>query len=168
MALTLTACGISLSAEQDGTEIFEGLTVEGDFSAGGTLNLTLHYAQPYPVDVDVECVLVEVDPVSTATPEPTTSASGTPAKEPTPTPVVIRRVKSEPANKVLDILKEELPANPQDLPPAEATPVRGTIEKSFTAPERPGRYRVKCLTPDDDNNQISKSITITSATTPRR
>jgi hypothetical protein len=167
LAIMLTACGISLDAGEDGSEIFEGLTVEGDFSAGGTLTLILDYAQPYPVDVDVECILLEVDPESTATPEVTPTATSTPVEGVTPMPVAIPRIRPTPAKKVLDILAEELAANPQDVPPAEATPVRGTIEESFTAPERPGRYKVKCLTPDDDNNSISKSITITAASAPR-
>jgi hypothetical protein len=166
LVLTLTACGISLGAGEDGTEIFEGLTVEGDFTAGGRLNLTLEYAQPYRVGVDVECILIELDAESTATPEVTPTATTTPAAEMTPTQVPIPRARPTPANKVLTILAEELPGNPQEVPPAEATPVYGTIEASFSAPERPGRYIVKCLTPADDNNAIRTTITITAALTP--
>lgn len=166
LVLTLAACGVSLGAGDDGTEIFEGLAVEGDFSAGGRLNLTLDYAQPYPVEVEVECILLEVDPESTATPEVTPTPTGTPAAEPAPTQVPIPRARPTPAHKVLTILAEELPANPQEVPPAEATPVYGTIEAGFVAPDRPGRYVVKCLTPDDDNNAIRTSITITAELTP--
>ncbi len=166
LVFTLTACGVSLGAGEDGTEIFEGLTVEGHFNAGGRLRLTLDYAQPYPVEVEVECILLEVNPESTATPEVTPTPTSTPAAERTPTQAPIPRPRPTPANKVLTILREGLPANPQEAPPAEATPVYGTIEADFSAPDRPGPYTVKCLTPDDDNNAISTDITITAAVTP--
>lgn len=42
----------------------------------------------------------------------------------------------------------------------------GTIEVDFSAPDRPGRYIVKCLTPDDDNNAIRTNITVTAPLTP--
>jgi hypothetical protein len=166
LLLTVTACGISLGTTEDETETFKGLTVEGDFREGHVLKLVLQYAQPYPVEVAVECVLLEVDPESTATPEVTPTATNTPAKDATPTPVVIPGTRPAPKNKVMDILAQELPANPQDVEPAEATPVLGTIQKEFLAPRRPGRYIVRCLTPEDDNNAISKSITIAPASTP--
>lgn len=160
LALVLTACGISLGAGQDDTETFKRLTVDGDFRVGGSLLLALEYAQQYPVAVDVACDLLEVNPEKTATPE------GTPGPTDTPTPVVIPRAKPTPANKVLDILVETLPANSGGGPVGEATPVSGVIERAFAAPERPGRYVVMCFTPNDDNNAIFKSVTIAPASTP--
>lgn len=160
LALIVTACGISLGTGEDETEIFKRLTVEGDARPGGFLLLTLEYAQQYPVAVGVECVLLEVNPERTATPE------STPGAATTPTPVVISGAIPTPKDKVLDILVETLPANSEGGPVGEATPVSGTIERRFSVPERPGRYDVECFTPKDDNNAISKRITVASASTP--
>lgn len=164
----LIACGISLGAGEDETDIFKQLGVEGDFSPGGALELTLEYAQQYPVAVDVECDLLAVDPEATATPQWTPVATSTPADGVTPTQVPIPKARPTPKHKVLEILVETLPAvgTPETWSPSETTPVPGTITGGFSVPARPGRYVVKCFTPDDDNNSISKDITIAPASAP--
>ncbi len=148
----LTACGLSLHSGSSTTELFKSLTVGGDFRVGGKLSLTLRYAQPYPVTVDVACELRIAHVVGTPTPAPT---PGTPPLVHIPAPV------PTPASKVLDILAATLPINPNGGPANEVTPVLGTSERSFDAPQRPGNYLVKCYTPRDTNNAITKHITIT-------
>ena len=165
-AVAFAACGISIGADEEGTELFKDLTVEGRFQPGGELAMTLEYAQPYSVDVEIECVLIAKDPESTATPNATARPTNTPDKDAAPTAVSIPRVRPTPKNKVLTILEDEVPRNPQEVPPSEATPVVGTIVEAFLAPARPGRYVVLCLTPDDDNNAISETITISPGSTP--
>ena len=157
MLALLTACGITLSSGEDETELFKELTVEGEFRVGGTLSLTLSYAQPYPVTVDVACELLLVGFKGTPTPKPTPG---------TPPPAPIPNLEPTPVNKVLDILSQQLPNNAEGGPVDEATPLLGTVEHSFGAPERPGRYTVRCYTPRDENNAISKRITIAPAETP--
>ena len=157
MLALLTACGITLSSGEDETELFKELTVDGEFRVGGTLSLTLSYAQQYPVAVDVACELLLVGFKGTPTPKPTPG---------TPPPAPIPNLEPTPVNKVLDILAQALPQNEQGGPFGEATPVLGTIERSFAAPALAGRYTVRCITPRDENNAISKRITIAPAETP--
>ena len=156
LALVVTACGISLSAGEEETEIFRELTVEGDFRLGGALTLALEYEQPYPVNVAIKCDLLALDRAGTPTPEPTEG----PEVEGTPTAAAIPRVRPTPANKVQDILEETLGPNPEGGPVGEATPVVDTLTRSFTAPDRPGRYLVRCFTPADQNNAVVEEITI--------
>jgi hypothetical protein len=158
-ALVLAACGISLSAEEDGTEIFRHLTVEGDFRPAAALSLTLEYSRQYEVAVDVECYLRDLD-TSTPTPVSTATTIPVPGMTPAPGQVSIFRPRPTPGNRVLLILSESLPPNPEGGPVGEATPVPGTITRRFFVPERPGRYSVRCFTPADDNNSISENITI--------
>jgi hypothetical protein len=155
MALPLlTACGVSVGSEDETTELFKRLTVAGDFHAGGILTMTLEYEQPYPVTVDVTCELLFRDFLGEPTPVPT------PGPAPTePIPII----EPTPANRVLDILAEALPRNANGGPVDEATPISGTIERDFPAPEVPGRYTVRCLTPRDRDNRISQRITIEPA-----
>jgi hypothetical protein len=150
----LAGCGISVGSEEQETELFKRLTVEGDFHAGGTLKLTLEYEQPYPVTVDIACELLFRDFKGTPTPQPSPGPSPTASiPDPDPTPV----------SKVLDILAQALPLNENGGPVDEATPVAGAIEREFTAPDVPGRYTVRCLTPRDRNNAIAERITIEPA-----
>jgi len=154
LALALTGCGIRVGSEEQGTELFKRLTVEGDFHAGGALKLTLEYEQPYPVTVDVACELLFRDFKGTPTPLPS----------PGPAPTVpIPNPEPAPVNKVLDILAQALPRNENGGPVGEATPIAGTIEREFAAPAVPGRYSVRCLTPRDRNNAIVERITIEPA-----
>lgn len=140
LALVLIGCGITLGADEDESEIFSELTIEGDFTAGGLLTLTLEYEQPYPVDVAIVCDLLAA--------EERTQAIATPAEGETD------------ADRVLRILSESLPANPVGGPVGEATPEAGTVQWSFFLPELPGRYRIACFTPADDRNQIGQRITV--------
>ncbi len=156
LVLILTACGISLGAGEEETEVFRNLTVEGDFRLGGSLRLILEFAQPYPVPVDIRCDLLALDREPTPTPETAAAPEG----ERTPTPVTIPRVRPTPANKVLEILEDRLPPNPEGGPYGEATPVVDIITSSFTGPDRPGRYFVRCFTPADQNNAVFDEITI--------
>ena len=132
LTLLLAGCGISWSAGPEQSEIFQRLSVEGDFTAGGSLTLTLHYTQPYPVFIILQCDLLGDD----------------------------RKTSAE------NLLLKVLPANPKAGPAGEVTPVSGTIEHRFSAPERPGRYVVTCLTPQDDSNSIQRGVTIAPAPTP--
>ena len=153
------ACGITLGAGEEETEIFKQLSVEGDFRLGGALMLTLEYEQPYPIRVPVVCDVITEGPAPTATLEPGGAT-------PTPTAIVIPMPRSTPTRRVIEILTDALPSNEDDVPPAEATPVVGTIERSFTGPDRAGDYIVRCFTPDDENNSIQQPITIVPVLAP--
>jgi hypothetical protein len=103
------------------------------------------------VTVDVTCELLYRDFHGTPTPQPTPGPAPTlPLPNFAPTPV----------NKVLDILSQALPQNAHGGPVGEATPTSGTITREFQAPDVPGRYTVRCVTPRDRNNAIAQRITI--------
>lgn len=150
----LTGCGIRLSSGSDTTELFKGLTLQGDFRVGGRVSLTVQYAQQYPVTVDVVCDLRHANFRGTPTPQPTPG---------TPPPVRLDDPQPTPASKVFDIVGWTLPVNPDGGPVGEATPVLGSFEHTFIAPQEPGRYVVKCYTPRDTNNTISQNITVAPA-----
>lgn len=59
LTLIFAGCGISLGAEERESEIFRGLTVEGDLAVGEQLTLALEYEQPYPVAIAVICEVAE-------------------------------------------------------------------------------------------------------------
>jgi len=150
----LTGCGIRLSSGSDTTELFKGLIVQGDFRAGGRVSVTLQYAQPYPVTVDVACDLRHAHFRGTPTPQPAPGTT-TPARLAYPPPT--------PVNKLFDIVGWTIPVNTDGGPVDEATPILGSFEHTFIAPQEPGRYVVKCYTPRDTNNAISRNITIVPA-----
>ena len=154
------ACGITLSAGDDETELFKRLTITGDLLPNSTLTLRLEYARVYPVDVRAVCNLLLEDPDWTPTPKPS------PGPTPTATEVVIPKVRPTPSNTLYEILAETLPANPEGGAVDEATPVPGVIERQFTVPGEPGHYIVRCYTPLDENNAIAESFTIEALPTP--
>ena len=160
LSLLVLACGITLSAGDDETELFKDLTITGDFVPYGALTLRLEYAQVYNVDVRASCDLLIVDPDWTPTPKPS------PGPTPTATEVVIPRVHPTPSNTVDEILAETLPANSEGGVVDEATPVPGVIERQFTAPGELGQYIVRCYTPDDQNNAIAESFTVEAPPAP--
>ena len=160
LSLLVIACGITLSAGDDETELFKRLTITGDIHHDSTLTLKLEYAQVYPVDVRAACDLLIVDPDWTPTPKPS------PGPTPTATEVVIPKVRPTPSNTLYEILAETLPANPEGGAVDEATPVPGAIERQFTAPGEPSQYIVRCYTPDDVNNAIAERFTIEAPPTP--
>ena len=152
-------CGISLDTGETSTETFRSLTVEGDFHVGGTLSLTLEYAQPYDVQVEIFCELDAKDIEATNTPLPAVTA--------TPTPVTVPKQPRLFKNRVLgEIVHDVLPPNPAGGPADEATPSPGRRQADFPAPAIPGRYIVRCYTPKDTNNLIAKEITIRPAPAP--
>ncbi len=135
-AVLISGCGISLSAENTASEIFVELTVQGDFAVGGQLALSLAYEQPYPVPITVVCAVL--GPLS----------------------------DDEEPEELARILSEALPANPEGGPLDQATPVADAIQRSFSAPDSPGRYLVRCRTEADEDNAIIEEITIKAAQTP--
>ena len=152
-ALIALGCGISLTAGEEGTEIFQDLQVTGDFVTGGALQLVLIYEQPYPADIAVECALLGADARTKRLATPT----------PTGTPDIRQRFQ---ANKITRLLYETISANPDGGPIDEATPIPGMIEYGFTAPSVPGTYRLVCYTPADSNNAIKRTFVIRPASTP--
>ena len=134
LALLTASCGISLRAETTASEIFEELTVAGDFTVGEQLSFTLAYEQPYPVTVRVVCDLLEL------------------------------QTNDEEPEELSRILIEDLPPNPDGGPLDEATPVAGEIQRSFAGPDSPGRYLVLCATDEDEDNAIAEEFTITAST----
>lgn len=64
LALILAAflglgCGIDFTSSPLEADIFEEMEIDGDFTAGSVLTLSLEYQQPYPVEVVVQCVLLD-------------------------------------------------------------------------------------------------------------
>ena len=139
-ALIFAGCGITLSADEDESEMFRELTLEGDLIVGGALELKLAYEQPYPVDVAVECELRSAE-------EGTRPATPGPRETPPARP-----------GRVLLILTQQVPANPAGGAVGEATPEAGVIQGAFSLPDVAGRYRVVCFTPDDETNAIGQTI----------
>ena len=161
-AALLVACGVTLGSGAPKSELFQRLTVTGDFASGAELTLTVDYSQVYPAAFGVVCDLLQPGrPTPTPRPAPTLP----PGLEPTPTPVRIPKPETIPANRVLLILNRPIDGNAavatvsKDRPFDDVTPVLGSLTGTFTAPE-PGRYIAHCYTPADDNNQIRKTIRI--------
>ncbi len=188
LAAIFVACGISFSEAPEETELFKRLSIDGDsapidgdsapgdgdsapgdgdsapgdgdFVPGAPLTLLLEYEQPYTVPIQVRCDVLEADPPPTPDQTPTPMIVLGILITPEPTLIHIPRIYPTPFNKVIDVLIEDIPANPDGGIAGEATPVPGTIERRFLAPERPGRYVAKCFTPLDVNNAISEEFTI--------
>ncbi len=163
LAAIFVACGISFSAEPEETELFKQLSVEsdsGDFAPGAPLTLLLEYEQPYTVPIRVRCDVLEADPPPTPDHTPTPLIVLGILITPEPTAIHIPRIYPTPFNKVVDVLIDDIPANPDGGLADEATPVPGTIERRFKAPARPGDYVAKCFTPLDVNNVIFEEFTI--------
>ena len=167
LAAIFVACGISFSEAPEETELFKRLSIDGDsapgdgdFVPGAPLTLLLEYEQPYTVTIQVRCDVLEADPPPTPDQTPTPMIVLGILITPEPTLIHIPRIYPTPFNKVIDVLIEDIPANPDGGIAGEATPVPGTIERRFLAPERPGRYIAKCFTPLDVNNAIFEEFTI--------
>ena len=167
LAAIFAGCGISFSAEPEETELFKQLSIdgdsapgEGDFAPGQPLTLLLEYEQPYTVRIEVRCDVLEADPPPPPDYTPTPLIVLGILITPEPTRVNIPRIRPTPFNKVIDILIDDIPANPDGGLAGEVTPVPGTIERSFLAPEQPGHYIAKCFTPLDVNNAILEEFTI--------
>ena len=166
VAALLAGCGVTTGSSARASEFFRGLSVTGDMNAGGQLTLDLRYSQVYPVSLTVVCdVLDPTRPAPTPTPSPTKVPDNVPT--PTPTPVPVPRSEAAPSQRVVEILSEVVAPN-EAAPTAvkekdpfdQVTPVLATITRVFKAPDKPGRYVVRCLTPADHNNQIRKTIVI--------
>ena len=139
LSFFISACGISLSSENTGSEVFEELTIEGDFTAGEELALSLGYEQPYPVEIAVVCDLLDA----------------------------LEEVEEGEDPEVLArILSETLAPNPEGGPLDLATPVADTLRQTFDAPDSPGRYLVRCRTEADEDNAIFEEIKIVAKRTP--
>jgi len=135
--LVVAACGVSFSAEEEQSEIFADLSISGDFTPRGELILALRYQQPYPVTIDVVCDLLE-------------DRSGPRDGR------VVTRILEQQILLTRGLSSAEATADPLE----KITPVPGSFEQAFAAPERPGRYAVECLTPADDENDIERSFTV--------
>ena len=158
LAVLFLGCGISYGEDEEGTELFKRLEIEGERRPFSNLNLVLEYEQPYPALIDVQCDLIEID--SEATPQATVTPTATLPEGVTPTPPPIPKPRPTPGHRLAILVGEGLPENPDGGPVDEATPIAGTIEREFRAPEFPGRYLVWCYTPADQNNGIVEQFTI--------
>ena len=166
-ALVLSGCGISLTAGDEETEFFKDITLERrEYLPGEPVKFTLDYAQLYTVPVDLKCDILAgsldlVDtPVATPEPTPTLEQGQTPTSLPLPAP------EKTPKYRIADLFLESVPPNPEGGPVGEATPVLGTLEGGFDAPSRPGKYVLRCYTPQDDNNGLARSFTVLPPQTP--
>ena len=156
--IVLIACGVSLSAEQNETELFKKLSLSGDFHPGGNVHISLQWEQKYGAYVEVECDLLAWRPGWTPTP------TQPPGPTPTPTPPTIPKSQPTPKYFLQQIFVDTVPPNGQGDALEEATPVPGAFEQDFSAPGTPGRYVVYCFTPKDTNNRIAKDFTIAEPT----
>jgi hypothetical protein len=158
-AVLLVACGITLSEGEAETEVFKDITIEGDFRPDGELEMIVSYEQPYTASLDVQCDLIAtIEP--TAGPEPTAN-EGEP-EDASPTLAPIPQVIATPKNRLFLILLTAIDPNPEGGIVGEATPTTGTFQRSFHAPEEPGRYTVRCHTPIDQNNSISETFEVSA------
>lgn len=162
LALTGAACGIDYGTASEETEVFKKLTVTGDFTPGSLLTMTLDWEQPYPADVEIRCQVLFENAQPTATPEGSPVPPGVAQRTPTPTPRIPRE-RPTPKNWVQDIPGHTLQSNDEGGPVEEATPTSGTLERRFRAPGVPGRYFIRCYTPQDENNAIFQEFTLVSA-----
>jgi hypothetical protein len=158
LAMLFAGCGITLSQGHSQTEFFKRLVIVGPLVTGSELRIGLNYAQPYPVPLDVRCDLLNLAK-ATPTPKPTKAAG----PKPTATPVHVPAAEPTPRNRISIVLQESVGPNKEGTTADESTPVLGSLTSRFTAPDRPGRYAVRCYTPADDNNQISRSFSIEAA-----
>lgn len=154
------ACGISLGAGQDETEIFKRLTVEGQDFPGADMKMTLEYAQQYDVLVAIACDIIAKDDTLASRPNVTLEPTATLAPDVAPTDIPVPRPRPTIKNKIVNLFNDTLPVNEAGGPVGEATPVPGVIERDFQAPGFGGRYEVRCFTPQDPNNVISSPFTI--------
>lgn len=166
-ALVLTGCGIALQAGDAETEFFKGLDIQTtDITPGARVAFTLDYAQLYTVPVDIRCDVLAGDqrlvntPVATAAPTPTLTKFETPTSLPLPL------AKNTPKSRVLEFSMDTVQPNLEGGPVGEATPTLGTLNGGFEAPPRPGKYTLRCFTPQDEGNALLASFTILSAATP--
>ena len=172
LASVFAACGISYGSDSSETELFKSITVDGAFVTGGRMTIELTYEQPYPAALDVVCALVAREGQDHPAKPP---ATNTPNPDIEPTPPAIPPPPATPRHKVLDILEDTIPANtsvttepgtPEEFvfkPGSNdnpLTPVPGTLNGEFTAPEEPGLYAVRCYTPADANNTMAKEFRI--------
>ena len=160
LSLVFWACGIEFGEAADDTEILKSVTFQGEIVSGEPLTIVLDYAQQYAANIEVICDLLSVKDIPTVTPPPTETVSPLSIRRtPEPTLPRIPRVRPTPVNKVMKVLGTTLQPNEDGGPVGEATPVLGTIEQRFFAPE-PGDYVVWCYTPVDQNNAIFGELTI--------
>jgi hypothetical protein len=131
--LASTGCGVDFTEEEQESEILKALSVSGDFSPSGALVLTVDYEQPYPALVNVSCDVL----------------ADTSAKR-------AERIVSH-------IMERPLEVNDNGGAVPEATPIAGSIEQEFQAPEQPGNYEVDCFTVGDEDNFIDEPLVIDAA-----
>ncbi len=74
-----------------------------------------------------------------------------------PVPVEVECRLKQGKTVLQTIGSDTVPANPEGNP--EATPMPGSFTFPFRV-EQPGEYKVECLTPADEDNKISKTISI--------
>jgi hypothetical protein len=161
------ACGIRYTSADPEEDFFRELTIEGERRPQAPMTLQLEYEQPYGVPVDVQCVVLEVSVTRTPDPTPTETATPVPVRQTsTPTPISIPGPKPTPLNKVGDILTTTVPANPGGSTTEDSTPQPGRVEQEFRAPQFPGRYVVRCYTPQDESNAILEPLVLKSEGTP--
>lgn len=155
LSILFVGCGISLSADHSQTELFKRLVVVGSLTPGAELRFGLNYEQPYSTGITIQCDLLTTAK-ATPPPEPTDDPLGTP----TPTPVHVPAPIPTPGNLISTVLVQTIAPNPAGTTADESTPVPGETSRKFTAPDKPGRYTLRCYTPADRNNQIIRSFRI--------
>lgn len=160
-AALLAGCGISYGDNDKSTELFKSLTVAGDLVPGGHVSIRLVYAQPYASAINVACVLIakggQDGPAPTPLPAMTPEEPGA-----TPTPPAIPAPVPTPRHTILNILEEPIRGKAVETPIEYSTPEPGSLTGEFTVPQASGPYEVRCYTPADLNNRITKNISIAS------
>ena len=166
-ASVLIACGVTLGSGSEGSEFFDNLNVTGDFHPGGRLTLDVTYSQTYPIGLNVICDLLQPGkPTPTSPPSPTLQ----PGPTPSPTPAQIPRPATTPVTRIAVILDTTVEPNENaptvtiaDKPFDSVTPIAGRLTRDFQAPDQPGSYTFRCITPKDENNKVQKMINIQPA-----
>lgn len=140
LLLPLPACGIVLSADFKGTELFREFELSGDetpegyFVAGGAIQVALTVNPSYPVAVAVSCRYENVDITDDQ-----------------------RRVAFN--ERTLSVFETVLPANPDSVPADDAGVPDETFEFEFEAPG-PGDYFIACFAVAAPENGIGRGFTV--------
>jgi hypothetical protein len=133
------ACGVTLGASDEGTELFTGLEIRGDRAAGAPLTVSVEVTQGYPLPVRLAC-LYEDDEHLTADEK-----------------------KLAFVERATLIGETVLPAATRDRPDEQDIPVQ-TISFDFQIDEA-GDYVVACLTPAAPENGWSTRLRIDESAT---
>jgi hypothetical protein len=134
-AIGLTACGVAFSSTFEGTEMFEGISLEGPMTPGSELTLYLTVNISYPVPLEIACFWDDSDTLT---------------KD---------QQKIAFHDRAATAGRRTIEAAPAGTKPGDD--VEDIVEVfTFPAPNAAGDYFIACLTPAAPDNGIGLSFDI--------